>query len=269
MIPLSESLFSFITTNTTLTPFQETKTAIMNKTTPRSGHFNFVVSATKLLLLSFFLLFNLADAAAQRLQIQVHAGGNFSKARIQDSESGYVSRETATFFDTLPVQLGLGVKIKAFRHFYLRVDGSYKAYRTYFYAELPDGSLPKYITGNLYNEKFIYSLLPEFQYKIMSSRRFELPAYVFAGPVLSFERKTNYSINYQIYGGVSAVERTIKPLPQSGWSVGLGLNPKWRRLGLLLEGRLLRIGYQDEGTFVGKIAYQHFTVMYGITYDLF
>ncbi|MBL7781387.1 MAG: hypothetical protein JNM22_09240 [Saprospiraceae bacterium] len=240
----------------------------MNKKTPRSAHLKHFATATKLFLVAFFLL-NLTDATAQRLQIQAQAGTNFSKGRIQDIETGYVSRETSTYFDTLPVQLGLGIKIKAFRHFYVRVDGSYKAYRTYFHAEQQDGNVPKYILGNLYNEKYTWSLLPEFQYTLISGKRFELPAYVFTGPVLSFEKEKNFSYNYLISNGLSAIENAIEPDSQTGWSFGLGFNPKWRRLGLLLEGRLLRIGYQDEGALVGRIAYQHFTIMSGITYDLF
>lgn len=236
--------------------------------TPRSADFRHFAIVTQLFLVAFFL-FNLSDAAAQRIQIQAQVGANFSKARIQDIETGYDSRETATYFDTLPVQLGLGVKIKAFRHFYVRVDGSYKAYRTYFHAEQQDGSVSKYITGNLFNEKYTCSLLPEFQYTLINGKRFELPVYVFTGPVLSFEKEKNFSYNYLISNGLSAFENAIEPDNQTGWSFGLGVNPKWRRLGLLLEGRLLRIGYQEEGALVGKIGYQHFTVMSGITYDLF
>lgn len=221
-------------------------------------------------LFFFFFLVPFANLTAQRIQLQMQIGTNASEARIQNTGTGYLSRETITFFDTLPVQLGLGVKIKAYRNFYVRLDCNYKAYRTYFSAvqgKAAGGS--RSVLGNLYNEKYSYSLLPEFQYTPLRGHRIEFPVYVFGGPVFSVEKDKNYSENYLFDGGSLIILAATKPDPQTGWSIGLGCNPKWKRLGLMLEGRLLRIGYQTEGIVPGKIAYQHFTLMTGITYDLF
>lgn len=221
-------------------------------------------------LFFFFFLVPFANLTAQRIQLQMQIGTNASEARIQNTGTGYLSRETITFFDSLPVQLGLGVKIKAYRNFYIRLDCNYKAYRTFFDAEeriAVGGS--RVVLGNLYNEKYSYSLLPEFQYTLLRGRRIEFPVYVFGGPVFSVEKGKNYSENYLFDVSSVTILGAIKPDLQTGWSIGLGCNPKWKRLGLMLEGRLLRIGYQKEGIIPGKIAYQHFTLMTGITYDLF
>jgi hypothetical protein len=167
------------------------------------------------------------------------------------------------------MQIGLGVKVKVYRNFYVRLDGNYKAYRTFFEVEESIVGGSKYVLGNLYNEKYSYSLLPEFQYTLMRGHLIELPVYVFGGPVLSIEKDKNYSENTLIDGGIETILGAVKPDNQTGWSIGLGCNPKWKKWGLTLEGRLLRIGYQEEGITPGKIAYQHFTFMTGITYDLF
>lgn len=220
------------------------------------------------LLLSFFLL-SFVSLSAQRIQLQLQVGTNASEARIQNSDAGYIDRETATYFDTLPVQLGLGVKIKLLRNFYVRLDGNYKAYRTFFRVEENTNGVPRYVLGNLYNEKYTYSLLPEYQHTFLDGGRIKLPVYVFGGPVFSLERDKNYSENYIISGGSETILGAVRPETQSGWSLGLGCNPKWKRLGIMLEGRLQRIGYQKEGIVPGKIAYQHFSFITGITVDLF
>ncbi|HOY06278.1 MAG TPA: hypothetical protein PLO67_12800 [Saprospiraceae bacterium] len=222
----------------------------------------------KWLILSFFLV-TVGNVQAQRIQLQIQAGVNASEARIKDSDAGYLSRETITFFDTLPVQLGVGVKIKVFRNFYVRLDGNYKAYRTFFEVEESMGGVSSYVLGNLYNEKYSYSLLPEYQHTFLQGKRIEFPVFGFAGPVFSFEKGNNYSYNDVIDGGSAVFLNAVKPDVQTGWSLGLGCNPKWKRWGLLLEGRLLRIGYQEESIIPGRIGYQHFTFMSGITYDLF
>lgn len=220
-------------------------------------------------LLLFFLLFTFVNLKAQRVQLQMQIGINASEARIQNSDVGYISRETATYFDTLPMQLGLGAKVKVFRNFYVRLDGNYKAYRTFFSVEESTGGVSKFVSGNLFNEKYSYSLMPEYQYTFLRGQRVELPVYGFAGPVFSFEKEKNYSDNYLFSGGSTSFPNAVKPDAQLGWSLGLGCNPKWKRIGIMLEGRLLRIGFEQEGILPGKIAYQHFTLMTGITYDLF
>ena len=208
-----------------------------------------------------FLLFG-QSAEAQRYQLQFQFGGNFSKATIQDN--GQSLRETSTFYDTIGnAQFGLAFRARLQKNFYLRLDGNFRAYRTFFNTQDKSSVGDRYILGNLISEKFNVSLLPEYRFAVSTH------PYVFAGPVLSFERKKNYSRSFLIENGSQTIVGEIKPDAQAGWSVGAGINPRlFRFLGLLVETRYTRFGYSNEDIPVGKIAYGHFTVMLGLSVGL-
>lgn len=215
------------------------------------------------------LFFSFQNADAQRLQVQLQVGANASEGFIKDN--GQSLRETGTFFDTVPnAQLGIALHAKVFKNFHLRLDGNYRAYRTTFRTEEPaSGGGTRYALGNLYNERFNFSLLPEYRFKLSEGDRFQMPIYAFAGPVLSVEKGKNYSDSYVIGGLNSVTIRTeIKPDAQAGWCLGAGINPKLGRWGLLAEMRYTRLGYANEGLVVGDIAYEHFTFMAGLSVDL-
>ena len=215
--------------------------------------------------LTFFFFCQIA--VAQRLQVQFQVGMNASEAFIEDN--GQLNRETATFYDTINnIQLGLAVNAQIFKNFHLRLDGNYRAYRTFFETEEQLGLGKRYILGNLYSEKFNVSLLPEYRLHLSKSGRVQVPVYAFAGPVLSFEKEKNYADAYLIENGSMLIRSEIKPKVQSGWCFGAGVNPKWRRWGLLAEFRYTRFAYSNEDLPVGKMAYEHFTFMTGITIDL-
>lgn len=225
---------------------------------------SFRISSGISFLIFFFFSFQHLDA--QRLQLQIQTGENFSEAHIKDN--GQSVRETSTFWDTVPgSQLGLALNARIYQKFYLRLDGNYRAYRTFFRTEevVPGGNT-NYILGNLYNEKFSVSLLPEYRLQLTKKPgKIQVPGYVFAGPVLSFERGKNFVYTLDVptsYNSTNEVD------PQAGWSVGAGINPKWSILGLLVEARYTRFGYAEESLAVGKIAYNHFTFMFGLSVDL-
>ena len=213
--------------------------------------------------LAILFLFS-QNADAQRLQVQFQVGANASEGFIKDN--GQSLRETGTYFDTIShVQLGVALHAKVFRNFHLRLDGNYRAYRTFFNTEQPSQGLSNFVLGNLYNERFNFSLLPEYRFKLAEGGQVQMPIYAFAGPVFSFEKGKNYSDTYTF---LQTYRTEIKPDPQSGWCFGAGINPKWRRLGLMLELRYTRLGYANEGLIVGDIAYEHLTFMTGLSVDL-
>lgn len=210
------------------------------------------------------LFFSFQNADAQRLQVQFQVGANFSEGLIKDN--GQSLRETITHFDTIPgAQLGLAVNARIIKNFHLRVDANYRAYRTTFRTEQPSQGLTNYVLGNLYSEKFNFSLLPEYRFMLTQDALIKIPGYVFAGPVLSFEVGENYADTYTF---PDTYRTAIKPDPQGGWCVGLGINPKWRRFGLLAEVRYTRSNYANEGLLIGEMGYQHLTVMTGLSVDL-
>ncbi len=210
------------------------------------------------------LFFSLQNADAQRLQVQFQVGGNFSEGLIKDN--GQSVRETGTYFDTISnVQFGVALNAKIFKNFHLRLDGNYRAYRTSFNTEQPSQGLSNFVLGNLYSERFNIALLPEYRLMLAQAGPIKMPAYVFAGPVFSFEKGKNYSDTYTF---TQTYRTEIKPDPQGGWSIGGGINPKWRRFGLMFEMRYTRLGYVNEGLIVGDIAYEHFTFMTGLSVDL-
>jgi hypothetical protein len=215
-------------------------------------------------LAAFFLSQN---AVAQRLQVQAHVGFNASEAFIRDK--GQTVRETGTYFDTIPnAHLGLSLSTQLTKHFYLRLDGNYRAYRTSFRTEEQTSTGVRYMLGNLYNEKFNLSLLPEYRFRLATKNRFQAPAYVFAGPVMMFESGKNYQESYVFGNGSATFGSSAKPDAQFGFSVGGGINPKWNRWGLLFELRYTRFGYAEEGIPVGELAYEHFTGAFGLTVDI-
>ena len=224
--------------------------------------------AVKIIAYVSFIIFTFSFqyVDAQRLQVQVQVAGNNSEAHIQDN--GQSVRETRTFWDTVPgSQLGLALNARIYKKFYLRLDGNYRAYRTFFRTEevVPGGNT-NYILGNLYNEKFNVSLLPEYRLQLTKkSGKVQVPGYVFAGPVLSFERGKNYVYTLDV---PTSYTSTNEVNPAAGWSVGAGINPKWAIFGLLFEARYTRFGYAEESLAVGKIAYNHLTFMFGLSIDL-
>ncbi len=215
------------------------------------------------------LFFSFQNADAQRLQVQFQVGANVSEGFIKDN--GQPLRETRTFFDTISnLQFGVALHAKVFRNFHLRLDGNYRAYRTFFNTQEPEsGGGTRSVLGNLYNERFNFSLLPEYRFKLAEGGRFQMPIYAFAGPVLSVEKGKNYSDSY-VFGGFSplTIRTEFESDAQAGWCVGGGINPKLGRWGLLAEIRYTRLGYANEGLIVGDIAYEHFTFMMGLSVDL-
>ena len=196
--------------------------------------------------------------------MQFQVGANASEGFIKDN--GQSLRRTSTDFDTISnTQWGFAVNARIVKNFHLRLDGNYRAYRTFFNTEQPSQGLSNYIIGNLYNEKFNFSLLPEYRLMLVKGGPIQMPVYIFAGPVLSFEVEENYADTYTFPDNYRTA---IKPDPQGGWCVGLGINPKWRRFGLLAEVRYTRLNYANEGLLVGEIGYQHLTFMTGLSVDL-
>ena len=199
------------------------------------------------------------SAEAQRYQLQFQIGANFSEASIQDN--GQSLRETSTFYDTIGnAQFGLAFHAQVRKNFYLRLDGNYRAYRTFFNTK--EESPLRYILGNLISEKINISLLPEYRFGVITH------PYGFAGPVLSLERKKTFSSSYLIQNGSQPTVTEIKPDAQLGWCIGVGVNPQFGRFGLLLETRYTRFPYSNEGLPVGEIAYKHFTVLFGLTVNV-
>lgn len=86
-----------------------------------------------------------------------------------------------------PIPSGVTVNARVAKRFHLRLDGNYRAYRTFFNTEQPSQGLSNYVIGNLYNEKFNFSLLPEYRLMLAQGTLIKMPGYVFAGPALSFE----------------------------------------------------------------------------------
>lgn len=213
------------------------------------------------------LFFSLQIIVAQRLQVQAYSGFNASEAFIKDM--GQTVRETSTFFDTMPnSQLGIAFNGRLTQHFHLRLDGNYRAYRTFFRTEEQTSNGTRYILGNLYNEKFSVSLLPEYRFTLAKNAHAQLPAYIFVGPAMTFEVNDNYQDSYVFGNGSTTFNGSIKPDAQWGWSIGGGVNPKWHRWGVMLEVRYNRFGYAKEGIPVGKIAYEHLTGSLGLTVDI-
>ncbi len=210
------------------------------------------------------LFFSSQNADAQRLQVQLQVGANFSEGLIKDN--GQSLRQTSTDFDTISnTQWGFAVNARIAKNFHLRLDGNYRAYRTFFNTEQPSQGLSNYVIGNLYNEKFNFSLLPEYRLMVAQGALIKMSGYVFAGPVLSFEVEKNYADTYTF---TDTYKTAFKPDPQGGWCVGLGINPKWRRFGLLAEVRYTRLNYANEGLIIGELGYEHFTLMTGLSVDL-
>jgi len=227
-------------------------------------HSSFKVALGAAAFTAFFLCQN---AVAQRLQVQAHVGFNASEALIQDG--GQTVRETSTYFGTIPgAHLGLSLNGRLTQHFYLRLDGNYRAYRTFFRTEQPVSTGTRYTLGNLYNEKFNISLLPEYRFHLAKKNRFQTPVYVFAGPVIAFEAGNNYQESYIFSTGSTTLMLSNKPDAQLGWSLGGGINPKWERWGILFELRYTRFGYANEGIPPGELAYEHFTGAIGLTVDI-
>lgn len=216
---------------------------------------------------AFIAFFLCQNAVAQRLQVQAHVGFNASEAFIRDN--GQAVRETGTDFDTIPnTHLGLSLNAQLAKRFHLRLDGNYRAYRTSFRTEEQTATGTRYMLGNLYNEKFNVSLLPEYRFPLVTKNRFQAPAYVFAGPVMVFESGKNYQDSYVFGNSSTTLRLSTQPDAQLGFSIGGGINPKWNRWGLLFELRYTRFGYANEGLPVGELAYEHFTGTFGLSVDI-
>lgn len=216
--------------------------------------------------LLLLLFFSITTATAQRFQIQLGAGVNFSEALLH---SDALSRErTSIFYDSIGnIQLSLGVNARLFGQFHLRAEGNYKIFRTFYDFETPGTGGPIAVLGNLYKENWTISLLPEYRFNLVKPARFELPLYAFAGPVLSVEQAKNYSYSLVIHNGASEVFDAVKPDAALGWSIGAGINPKWRRLGFLAEMRYTRTSSTTEGALIPKVSFGHFALIAGLTFN--
>jgi len=227
------------------------------------SRFNLPVLATVL----FFMLYGAPLAYGQRLQVQLHAGPNFSEAFLHDDALS--ARETSIFYDSIgDIQLGLAVNLKVFKHLHVRLDGNYKNFRTFFQTESSGFGGERIVLGNLYKENWTFSVLPEFRINVLKKAAFELPLYAFAGAAFSFEQGKNFVYALVIQNGSETYETTTKPDVAGAWSVGAGINPKWRRFGLLGEGRYTRTSPVSEGGPVSPFSFGHFTLLFGLTFDL-
>ena len=215
----------------------------------------------------FPLIFTISTATAQRFQVQLGAGVNFSEAFLHGD--GLSRERTSIFYDSIGnIQLSLGLNARLFGQFHLRAEGNYKNFRTFYDFETPGTGGPIAVLGNLYKENWTISLLPEYRFNLVQPGRFELPLYAFAGPVLSVEQAKNYSYSLVIHNGASDVFDAVKPDAALGWSIGAGINPKWRRLGALAETRYTRTSAVSEGGVIPKISFGHLTLVAGLTVNI-
>lgn len=218
-------------------------------------------------LVVFVLLTGLSPLYAQRFQLQLGIGANFSEAFLHDD--GLSRERTSIFYDSIGnIQLSLGVNARLFGQFHLRAEGNYKNFRTFYDFEMPGTGGSFAVLGNLYKENWTVSLLPEYRFNLVKPDRFELPLYAFAGPVLSVEQAKNYSYSLVIHNGASDVFEAVKPDASLGWSIGAGINPKWRRLGALAEMRYTRTAAAVEGAVIPEVSFGHFTLAAGLTFNL-
>lgn len=231
-----------------------------------SSTMNNVFSASCIIRVAFFFLLFPA-LHAQRLQLQVHTGWNASEAFIKDQ--GQSKRETLTYYDTVPKsQYGIALNLRLIRSWHLRVEGNYRQYRTFFEMQQPGLGGPATLLGNLYNEKYTLSLLPEYRRVFFPDKPVQLPVYAYVGLAMSQEKGKNYQYVNIINNGLLIITDSFEADTQWGTSVGMGINPKWKRVGGLLDLRFSRMAYANEAGLVGELAYNHFTVALGLTFDL-
>lgn len=220
-----------------------------------------------LLLLSLSAFLGAAPLSAQRLQLQLSVGTNFSEAFLHDD--ALPRKETSVFYDSIGnAQFGLGLHARVYRGLHLRAELNYKNFRTFYDFTPTGGSAQATVLGNLYKENWTVSVLPEFRVNLLKPGDFSLPVYAFVGPVFSFEQAKNFSQSTIIDGGAVDVLDETDPDMAPGWSVGAGLNPKWRRLGVLAELRYTRTAAVSEGGPLPTLSFEHFAVLAGLTFDL-
>lgn len=208
-----------------------------------------------------------ASASAQRLQIQGSIGTNFSEAFLHDD--ALAGKETKTYFDSIGnIQPGLGVNARLYRFLHLRAEANYKNFRMYYKTETAGTTDKTTVLGNLYKENWTISILPECRFNLVKGGRSSISAYGFAGLLFSLEQAKNFSYSNVIRNGIATFNDEIKPDVAPGWSVGAGINPKWRRLGFLLEMRYSRTGAVSEGGVLPEVSFEHFAMLFGLTLDV-
>jgi hypothetical protein len=218
-----------------------------------------------MLLFCFSLTLGQASISAQRFQVQLLGG--FAGAIPIFNSPELITRSAFVSYDSVPsIQLGLAVQMNLKKGFHVRLEGNYRSYRTFFSLEQKgSGPLPISSIGNIYNEKLSISLLPGYSRKIFQKNAWTNHVYAFAGPTLEFELDNTYSYTFRFPDSYNI---SHDPGVKTGAVGGIGMNLRWKKIGILVELRGGFSGKSVENPLIPKVSYRHVAFLGGLSLDL-
>jgi hypothetical protein len=210
-------------------------------------------------LSTILFLFLAVVLQAQKFEIQIFTGPSVGSVKIKQGPAQKF--EGAIYNDSSYLRTGLAFNMKIHNRFRLRLGADYYQYRTYFHT--PE-SEKNWAIGNLYNEKFTISVLPELRFNDRSLKKIHWQWYLFAGLNLGLEQDKNWSeyVSFQ-----NSYDTALKPDISTGLSGGVGVHAHYKHFGLMLENRFDGVNSNKEKSEIGDLRYFWYSCLLGLTFQ--